>query len=345
MCGAGEDPDVFPERKPSTAIYEIALRRAAASTHPTTAGATPDALRASWVHVGDCLVNDASASKRAGARTVWLDRVAAEAAEAADAAASGAPPSGFSTASPEEVARRAAAAKEALASGAVDVRVESLDELPAAIESALKLRGGRALAASVGASARDASNARPTGLTPVVQRAATSFLLVGGACGGWVGCSVLRSHAAPRQALSMAIASGQRWGRISAAFNGGIALAEWKERTPLQCTAVGAALGGAVGSRTLLDAPRRIVAFVGLACVFETAGPALQPFVADAKRRLDSLLSSRHEQFVRQAVPIAVRTGGGAERGVSLQGRVQGLVDRLNAELGHEPRRVADTRT
>lgn len=114
FCVSGEDDDVWPERKPSVGIYEHALRR----------GGDAERLRASWVHVGDCLVNDVEASKRAGARTVWFD-------SPHDALAS------YSTASAEEEERRDAARAAALAAGLVDARIEALGALPEALERVL----------------------------------------------------------------------------------------------------------------------------------------------------------------------------------------------------------------
>jgi FMN phosphatase YigB (HAD superfamily) len=74
--------------------------------------------------VGDSLVNDCQASKAAGARTVWL-RADDEAAD--DAA--------FSTVGEEEAARRAAAADAALRSGSVDATIDTMSELPDAVDA------------------------------------------------------------------------------------------------------------------------------------------------------------------------------------------------------------------
>ena len=126
FCVSGEDEDVWPERKPSPEIYEHALRRALSSSS-LSAGADAsesELLRTSWVHVGDCLVNDVEASKRAGASTIWLD-------------APSDPLNTFSTASPEEEERRRAARAEALAAGYVDVRIDSMRALPDALEQLL----------------------------------------------------------------------------------------------------------------------------------------------------------------------------------------------------------------
>lgn len=122
FCVSGEDEDVWPERKPSPAIYEHAIRRAASQPLASAGTCQQQALlRASWVHVGDCLVNDVEASKRAGASTVWLDMPSD-------------PLATYSTASAEEEERRRVARANALAAGYVDVRIESMRDLPTALE-------------------------------------------------------------------------------------------------------------------------------------------------------------------------------------------------------------------
>lgn len=138
FCVSGEDADVWPERKPSPAIYEHALRRALSCVASDGSDSTVDLqamFKASWVHIGDCLVNDVEASKAAGATTVWFDPPAGT----ADALAT------FSTASPEEEARRNIARREALEAGLVDERIDSMGALPAALERLLAIdaSGGR----------------------------------------------------------------------------------------------------------------------------------------------------------------------------------------------------------
>jgi FMN phosphatase YigB (HAD superfamily) len=126
FCVSGEDADVWPDRKPSPEIYEHALRRASSSSG---GGAIPAAspqsdvsqLRSSWVHVGDCLVNDVEASKRAGATTIWYD-VPHD------------PLATFSTASPEEEERRRVARAKALEAGYVDCRIEAMSALPSELD-------------------------------------------------------------------------------------------------------------------------------------------------------------------------------------------------------------------
>ena len=128
FCVSGEDADVWPERKPSPAIYEHALRRAASSSRgvPFAEPLSDVALlRQAWVHVGDCLVNDVEASKRAGASTVWFD-VPHD------------PLATFSTASPEEEERRRAARAKALAAGLVDCRIEAMSVLPSELARLLR---------------------------------------------------------------------------------------------------------------------------------------------------------------------------------------------------------------
>lgn len=131
FCVSGEDESVWPNRKPSPLIYEHALRVASTAESMGFDGMGTGAdsfgvglLRDAWVHVGDCLLNDVEASKRAGAQTVWFDGEAGEL-------------NSFSTASPEEEARRIEARAKALAAGYVDERIESIAALPHALEKLL----------------------------------------------------------------------------------------------------------------------------------------------------------------------------------------------------------------
>ena len=121
---SGEDPDVFPDRKPSPGIYEAALRRAAS----TQGGGTPPeewrTISRGWVHVGDCLVNDVSASKAAGARTIWLQSSETMSAERDQFV--------FSTASEQEVEERKKRGANAMQH--IDATIASLRSLPAAVD-------------------------------------------------------------------------------------------------------------------------------------------------------------------------------------------------------------------
>lgn len=60
---SGEDREVFPFRKPSARIFEVALDR--------FSGKIDHNLKL-WFHVGDCLANDVRASALCGAKAVWF---------------------------------------------------------------------------------------------------------------------------------------------------------------------------------------------------------------------------------------------------------------------------------
>uniref|UniRef100_A0A7S0Q8U7 Uncharacterized protein n=1 Tax=Coccolithus braarudii TaxID=221442 RepID=A0A7S0Q8U7_9EUKA len=136
---SGEDEDVFPDRKPSPAIYEHTLQRAAAAREARGLEASDAILiAASWVHVGDCLVNDVDAAKTVGAHTVWLDLNADPGTKTAwlDKSADGSKSApDFSTASEDEVTLRRKRANEVLRGGRVDVRIEHICELPVALRT------------------------------------------------------------------------------------------------------------------------------------------------------------------------------------------------------------------
>lgn len=59
FCVSGEDPNVFPFRKPHKVIYQTALKNCQA---PGT----------TWCHVGDCLANDVGGSGKLGAKPIWV---------------------------------------------------------------------------------------------------------------------------------------------------------------------------------------------------------------------------------------------------------------------------------
>jgi FMN phosphatase YigB (HAD superfamily) len=66
FCLSGEDDDVFPHRKPSSKIYEIAIQRYKhLYPHHNVVS------QKLWCHVGDCLVNDVGGSAACGALAVW----------------------------------------------------------------------------------------------------------------------------------------------------------------------------------------------------------------------------------------------------------------------------------
>ena len=113
FCVSGEDADVHPQRKPAPRIYEAALERAACG---------PDG----WVHLGDDVLNDCSAAKACGARTVWLDAAAPSWAENA-----------YSTMSAADREKRRLAAEAVDVATAVDRTIGGLAELPDAVDGAL----------------------------------------------------------------------------------------------------------------------------------------------------------------------------------------------------------------
>jgi putative hydrolase of the HAD superfamily len=129
FCVSGEDEDVHPHRKPHAGIYEKALRlyREANPTH--------DDESFLWIHVGDCLANDVGGSAACGASAVWFapEEVGVEAAAAQ--LSSSAPQPSYSTASTQEVETRSKLASQAQSQ--IAVRVKSLQELPAALDTLL----------------------------------------------------------------------------------------------------------------------------------------------------------------------------------------------------------------
>ena len=113
FCVSGEDADVHPQRKPAPRIYEAALERAHCG---------PDG----WVHLGDDVLNDCSAAKTCGARTVWLDAAAPSWAENA-----------YSTMSAADREKRRLAAEAVDVAVAVDRTIGELAALPDAVDGAL----------------------------------------------------------------------------------------------------------------------------------------------------------------------------------------------------------------
>jgi FMN phosphatase YigB (HAD superfamily) len=113
FCVSGEDADVHPQRKPAPRIYEAALERAHCG---------PDG----WVHLGDDVLNDCSAAKTCGARTVWLDAAAPSWQENA-----------YSTMSAADREKRRLAAEAVDVAVAVDRTIGGLAELPDAVDGAL----------------------------------------------------------------------------------------------------------------------------------------------------------------------------------------------------------------
>ena len=114
---SGEDDGVHPHRKPAPRIFEAALAR----------GPGDAAGGGGWVHVGDDLLNDCSAAKAVGAKTVWFDA---------------APPShesnAYSTLSDADRAARKALFDAVDPAVAADARISGLADLPAAVARALE---------------------------------------------------------------------------------------------------------------------------------------------------------------------------------------------------------------
>ena len=129
FCVSGEDDGVFPARKPNPGIYEkaIAVYKQAYTYHRDDSHV--------WIHVGDCLANDVGASAALGAVAVWYAPDDNDTEFVAAQLSPGKQPF-YSTASQEDLQERARLAEEAQKK--VSVRIESLKELPAAIERVLQ---------------------------------------------------------------------------------------------------------------------------------------------------------------------------------------------------------------
>ncbi|KAJ1455681.1 HAD-like domain-containing protein [Pelagophyceae sp. CCMP2097] len=134
---SGEDADVWPHRKPARQIFDVARRKASIFAVARMRAQLEDNCDMldvgvasqgfyDWVHVGDDLVNDVEAAKRAGAATIWFAPAGDD-----DGGAS------FSTAGAAEQARRDARTAAVDVDACVDARITTLAELPDAIERAL----------------------------------------------------------------------------------------------------------------------------------------------------------------------------------------------------------------
>jgi hypothetical protein len=79
FCVSGEDPEVFPHRKPHPGIFRHALHRYRTEHYAPSQEAARDDDNDDecgeddflWCHVGDCLANDVGASADCGAFAVW----------------------------------------------------------------------------------------------------------------------------------------------------------------------------------------------------------------------------------------------------------------------------------
>jgi FMN phosphatase YigB (HAD superfamily) len=125
FCVSGEDDDVFPLRKPSAGIYEVALKR---FKEINDLGEQEEIC---WIHVGDDLANDVGASATCGAKTIWVDLEEGY-GQTASARDPNAPQPAWSTATKEELEKRKKMNEEAQVF--VSERVTTLSDLPTAVE-------------------------------------------------------------------------------------------------------------------------------------------------------------------------------------------------------------------
>lgn len=119
FCVSGEDENVFPDRKPHPGIYLAALEE---YQNRTGCEISDDNV---WVHVGDDLAKDIGASARQGALPIWVQ---------INERLSDKPPS-YSTATKQEAGRYAKLAQYARSN--IDVKVETLHDMPIAVERKL----------------------------------------------------------------------------------------------------------------------------------------------------------------------------------------------------------------
>ena len=127
FCVSGEDDDVFPLRKPSEGIYQVALKRFESLTQEQEQSETT-----CWVHVGDDLANDVGASAKCGAKAVWVDLLGEEYSQTASKRDPSKPQPSWSTATKEELEKRKKMNQEA--QQYVSKRVTTLGMLPESIE-------------------------------------------------------------------------------------------------------------------------------------------------------------------------------------------------------------------
>jgi len=140
FCVAGEDEDVFPHRKPHEGIFKVSLSKAhqllferEQQHEETNQGGSSLSLDSyCWIHVGDDLANDVGASAACGAKAIWMAYEAIQEDNNSKKSANF-----VSTASPEEQEARKRMNEKAMAS--VSAKIESLSELPDAIESILNM--------------------------------------------------------------------------------------------------------------------------------------------------------------------------------------------------------------
>lgn len=130
FCVSGEDDDVFPLRKPSEGIYQVALKRFESLIQER--GNENDQENTCWIHVGDDLANDVGASAKCGAKAVWVDLLGEEYSQTASKRDPSKPQPSWSTATKEELEKRKKMDQEA--QKYVSQRVTTLGMLPKSIE-------------------------------------------------------------------------------------------------------------------------------------------------------------------------------------------------------------------
>ncbi len=132
-CISGEDDGVFPNRKPSAGIYQVALERFKEVSGRATADNEDEFC---WVHVGDDLANDVGASAQCGAKSVWVDlgeeynQTASKRSKSGSSEKEQQP--AWSTATKEELEKRRKMNEEA--QQYVAARITTLDELPGVVK-------------------------------------------------------------------------------------------------------------------------------------------------------------------------------------------------------------------
>jgi FMN phosphatase YigB (HAD superfamily) len=125
---SGEDSEVFPHRKPHAFIYEYSFEK-----YKQHRASQFDAEKA-WLHVGDCLANDVSASADCGAKAIWMCLEDDDDSAASRLIDTKKIPE-WSTAPKEEIEQRAKQIEEGKTK--VTAKITNLSELPAAVASIL----------------------------------------------------------------------------------------------------------------------------------------------------------------------------------------------------------------
>lgn len=131
FCVSGEDDDVFPLRKPSEGIYNVALKRFQQLSEKKIGGSI-DMSEQCWIHVGDDLANDVGASAKCGAKAIWVD-LEDEYNQSASKRDPSKPQPAWSTATKEELEKRRIMNEKA--QKYVSERATTLDMVPVAVEN------------------------------------------------------------------------------------------------------------------------------------------------------------------------------------------------------------------